>query len=188
MRVLYSAVKRFDPACGEAWRDFLDWSRLSQLREVISLDGILCPRFCDELTDDDWKHNVQEDYKLHLFHDLEYLLCKVAGNERLNMLALMQNPTDGELRSFSDDRFDFRGFDLMDLQLGNSALVNCGGFPKAFSPDDLSECGLLTDHAKGLLVQRLLRSEYPDCFDADCDVWAIWQMKMGPDLADEGLG
>lgn len=93
------------------------------------------------------------------------------------MLALMQNPTDDEVRSLNDNRFVFRGFDHMDLQLGNSALLNCGGFPKAFSPTDLSECGSLTDHAKAFLVQKLLRKEYPDCFDANCDVWAIWQMK-----------
>lgn len=178
MLVMYSAVKRFDPACGEPWRDFLNWSGLSQLREIVSLDGILCPGIIEELTDEDWRHNVQEDHKLHLFYDLEYLLGRVAGYERVNILALMQNPTDDdELRSFSDDRFVFSGFDLMDLQLGNSALLNCGGFPKAFSPHDLAECGLLKDHAKALLVQKLLRSEYPDCFDADCDVWAIWQMK-----------
>ena len=177
MPFMYSAVRRFDPSCGEPWQDFIKWSGLTQLREVVSLDSILCPRICEELTEEDWRHNVQEDHKLHLFYDLEYLLGRAAGTQGVNILALMQNPTEDDVRSFSDDRFAFRGFDLMDLQLGNSALVGCGGFPKAFSPDDLSECGLLTDHAKASLVQKLLRKEYPDCFDADCDVWAIWQMK-----------
>ena len=181
MPVMYSAVRRFDPACGDSWRDFLNWSGLSQIREVVSLNSILCPTICEELTDEDWKHNVQEDHKLHLFQDLEYLLDRVGRSGRVNILALMQNPPDDELRSFDDSRFAFRGFDLMDLQLGNCALVNCGGFPNPFSPDDLSECGLLTDHAKALLVQRLLRAEYSDCFDANSDVWAIWQMKSGPE-------
>ena len=43
MPVVYSAVKRFDPGCGVAWRKFIDWSGLTQLREVVSLDGILRP-------------------------------------------------------------------------------------------------------------------------------------------------
>ena len=97
----------------------------------------------------------------------------------MNVLALMENPTDEEVRAFNDDRFIFRGFDLVELQTGISALVNCGGFPKAFSSTDLSDCGLLTDHAKALSVQKLLRAEYPDEHHADCDVWAIWQMNAG---------
>jgi len=54
MPVIYSAVKRFDPACGERWREYIDWSGLTQLREVVSLDGLLCPTVIEELTDEDW--------------------------------------------------------------------------------------------------------------------------------------
>jgi hypothetical protein len=180
MPVMYSAVERFEPACGQSWRAFIDWSGLTQLREVISLDCSLCPTIFPELTDEDWRHNVQEDFKADsLFYDIEYVLGKVAGSDRANVLALMQNPTDEEVCEFRDRRFDFRGFDLMDLQMGISALLNCGGFPKAFSPADLSDCGLLTDHAKASLVQERLRAEYPDEFHADCDVWAVWLMMRG---------
>ena len=98
---------------------------------------------------------------------------------------MIQNPTEDEVRSFSDHRFVFRGFDLVELQTGISALVNCGGFPKAFSPADHSDCGLLTDHAKALSVQNLLRAEYPDEPHADCDVWAIWQMTVGTEITGE---
>jgi hypothetical protein len=183
MPVIYSAVKRFDPACGESWTKFIEWSRLTQLREVVSLDCILCPSVIviDDLTAEDWQHNVNENFKCHLFHDLEYLLGKLAGTDRVNVLAMMQNPTDDEVRLFSDRRFDFRGFDLVELQTGISALVNCGGFPKAFASTDLSDCGLLIEYGNALSVQKLLRAEYPDEPHADCDVWAIWQMKMGPD-------
>lgn len=177
MPAVYSAVERFDPACGQRWQEYIKWSGPSHLREVVSLDTILCPTIFKELSDEDWQHNVQEDYKLHLFRDLEYVLGRVAGNDQATVLALMQNPTDEEFRSFSDGRFVFRGFDLMDLQGGNSALVNCGGFPEAFSSAELSDCGLLTDHTNALEVQKTLRTEHPGEFDADCDVWAIWQWK-----------
>ena len=187
MPTIYSAVKCFDPACGDNWTKFIEWCGLTQLREVISLDGILCPSIIviDDLSDEDWQHNVSENFKCHLFHDLERLLDKVAGSDQVNVLALMQNPTDDDVRSFSDRRFIFRGFDLIELQTGISALVNCGGFPKAFASTDLSDCGLLTDHAKALGVQKLLRAEYPDEHHSDCDVWAIWQMKAGSEIAGE---
>jgi hypothetical protein len=173
MPVIYSAVKRFDPSCGDKWTKFIAWSGLTQLREVVSLDGILGPTVFRELIDEDWQHNVQEDFKITFFYDLDHVLGKVARDERVNVLAPMQNPTEDEFRSFSDQRFVFRGFDLVELQTGISALVNCGGFDKAFSRADLSDCGLLTDHTTAASVQKRLRDEYPDEPHADCDVWAI---------------
>src|SRR4051812_33729473 len=168
MPVVYTAVQRFDPACGERWHKFIEWSGLKQLRQVVSLDLILCPTVFGELTAEDWQHNVQEDFKITLFHDLDHVLRRVAGDDRATVLALMQNPTVADLGSFADHRFVFRGFDLVELQTGISALVNCGGFDKAFAPADLSECGLLTDHAGAMNVQKRLRAEYPDEPHADC--------------------
>jgi hypothetical protein len=185
MPVIYTAVKRFDPACGERWHGFIEWSGLTQLREVVSLDLMLCPPVSRELNAEDWRHNVQEDFKLTLFHDLDHVLRRVAGDDRVSVLALMQNPTDDEVRSFTDPLFVFRGFDLVELQTGISALVNCGGFNKAFAPTELSDCGLLTDHARALTVQKRLRAEYPDEPHADCDLWAVWQMKAGPEMTGE---
>jgi hypothetical protein len=82
------------------------------------------------------------------------------------------------VRSFNDPRFAFRGFDLVELQTGISALVNCGGLDRAFAPTELSDCGLLADHARALAVQKRLRAEYPDEPHADCDLWAVWQMQV----------
>lgn len=181
MPVIYSAVKRFDPACGERWREFIDWSGLTQLREVVSLDIILCPNVIQDLTDEDWQHNVQESFMLTLFHDLSYLVRRVGEEGQVNILALLQNPTEEEVQSFSDRRFELRGFDLVELQTGISAVANnCGGFDKVFARSSLSECGLLTDYAHALRVQKRLREEYPDEPHAHCDLWAIWQMKAIP--------
>lgn len=185
MPVIYSAVKRFDPACGDNWTKFIAWSGLTQLQEVVSLDIMLCPTVFRELTEEDWHHNVQDDFKINFFHDLDYVLSKLGGDDRVNVLALLQNPTDDEVRSFSDRLFVFRGFDLVELQTGISALVNCGGFDKVFARADLSDCGLLTDHTTALSVQKRLRDEYPDEPHAHCDVWAIWQMKMGTEMIGE---
>ncbi len=185
MPIVFSAVKRFDPACGEAWQKFMEWSGLRQLREVVSLDLILCPTVFHDLTAEDWRHNVQEDFKITLFHALDHVLRRVAGDDRVNFLALMQNPTEDEACSFNDPRFTFRGFDLVELQTGISALVNCGGFDRAFVPTELSDCGLLADHARALTVQKRLRAEYPDEHHADCDLWAVWQMTTEPKMIGE---
>jgi hypothetical protein len=181
MSIVYSVVKRFDPACGERWQDFINWSGLTQLREIVSLDLILCPTIIRELTDEDWRHNVQEDFKLTLFRDLDYLLQRVGEVRQVNVLALLQNPTPNELQLFIDPRFHFRGFDLVELQTGISALVGCGGFDKAFAGSDLSECGLLTHHADALRVQNRLREKYPSEPHANCDLWAIWQLSERKD-------
>lgn len=187
MAVVYTAVECFDPGYGETWQKFITWSGLTQLREVVSLDSCLCPTFFRDLIVEDWQHNVQESIKIDLFYDLDYVVRRVAGADRVNVLALIENPTDEEVRSFSDRRFVFRGFDLVELATGISALVNCGGFDKAFCSADLSECGLLTGHAQALSIQKLLRDEYPDDSHADCELWAIWQMKERPDI-DSGGG
>ncbi len=184
MPVYFVAVRRFGPASGETWREFIEWSGLTHLREVVSLDTILCPSVFEGLTDEDWGHNVQEDFLIGLFHDLDYLLGKLDGHDRANILALMRNPTAAEVGSFTDPQFEFRGFDLVELQTGVSALVNCGEFDRAFAATDLSDCGLLTVHAKASDVQHLLRTEYPDEPHADCDVWAIWQI-TDQELRDE---
>lgn len=176
MPVFYTAVENFDPADSERWRSYVEWSGLAQLREIVSLDGMLCPCVFEEMTDEDWRHGVQEGFLTRLFYELDYLLERMGGDRRANVLALMQNPTTAEFHSFADPRFEFRGFDLVELMTGISALVNCGGFDKAFAPTDLSNCGLLTEHAKALEVRDRLRAEYPDEPHAHCDVWAIWQM------------
>ena len=46
--------------------------------------------------------------------------------------------------------------------------------------------GFEVPHGNALRVQKLLRAEYPDEHHANCDVWAIWQMKVGAEIAGEG--
>lgn len=176
MPVVYSAVERFDPACGDRWADYVRWSGLSHLREVVSLDILLCPTIFRHLSDDDWLHNLQADFQTHLFRDLDHVVRRSDGDDRVMILGLVPNPTPADITSFTDPRFEFRGYDLVETQTGISALVNCGGFDRAFTPTDLSDCGLLPDLSQAADVQARLRVEYPDEPHADCDLWALWQM------------
>lgn len=173
----FTAVQRFDPSCGEPWQSYIAWSGLGQLREVVSLDGVLCPSFFSELTEEDWRYNVQADFKTHLFLDVDHVVRRTQASERTNVLAVIENPTPDEIANFQQPSFVFRGFDLLERFGGDvSALLNCSGFAKAFSGSELSPCGLLTSHARALEVQRLLHANYPDEHHADCDVWGIWQL------------
>ena len=205
MRVSYYATKRFDPqeaddldnrvtfaypheptAPGVQWPKYIEWSKLTQLREVVSLDGILnCNVFDndEENSAEDWEHIdlylSDNETGFVTYKDLDYLLKKSAGRGPLNILAIIQNPTDGDMAAFADPRFEFRGFDLADKDFGMSALVNCGGFDKAFANSELSDCGLISSLSRADEVRGLLRQNYPDGDHTDCDVWAIWLMTRG---------
>lgn len=172
---MFTAVYAFDPSSGDAWAEFVGWSGLTRLREVVSLDIMLCPTFFVELTEEDWNYNVQLDYKSDKFVDAGYLRRRV-GNARAHVLALMEEPSLEDAASFVDPRFVFRGFDLVEDRTGISALVNCGGFDRAFLANSLSDCGLLAEYEEARRVQERLRVEYPDEPHAHCTLWAIWQM------------
>jgi hypothetical protein len=168
---LFTAVHRFDPSAGEAWAKYISWSGLVHLREVISLDIVLCPNFFEgHLAPEDWQHNVQADFKTHLFPEADYLIRRTAG-------APAHEPSADEVTAFADPRFVLRGFDLIEEMTGISALVNCRGFDKAFHGPELSDCGLLLDYAHARDVQHRLRAEYPEQSHADCKMWAIWQKR-----------
>jgi hypothetical protein len=175
MQTLFVAKRPFDPSVGESWNRYVAWSGLSQLSEVVSLDTMLCPTVPEELTPMDWDHNVHADYLVFFFHSLDYLRSRVAGDGRLNILAVLQNPTPDDVASMRLPGFAFAGFDLVDVHGDISALTNCGGFEGAFLNAELSELGLLTDPSRAQQVQTALRVQYPEEHHAQCHIWAIWR-------------
>ena len=175
----FIAVEKFSPHSGQAWQEYIAWSGLNHLREVVSLDILLCAPVVDELTAEDWNYNVQENYLTDYFHDLDYLLRRVDTFDHINILAVLLNPESDARHLWADDRFEFLGYDLIERTTGVSALTNCGGFDQAFANDDLSPVGLLTAYDDACTVQNLLKMHYPDDPHADCDLWAIWRMNRG---------
>ncbi len=177
----YIATQAFKPGSRQDWRGYVAWSQLAQLIEVVSLDIVLCPAVLDPLTPEDWEHNVQDDYLISFFVDLDYLLRRVARLPDINVLAVLREPSTADCAAFNDPRFAFMGFDLVEKPgLGISALSNCGGFPLAFANSDLNHFGLLPDYAAASAAQRKLLEHYPDEHHADCYVWAIWRMRDRP--------
>jgi hypothetical protein len=52
--VAYTAVEALDSSLGQYWIDFISWSEmdLSHLKEVISIDQMLCPSVVGELMEE----------------------------------------------------------------------------------------------------------------------------------------
>ena len=175
--ILFIALENFKLS-HDGWQKYVEWSKLSQLKEVISLDCSLCPPIIDELNDNDWRY-ISEDEKTFfgLFTNYDYLVDRVSNYNDFQILAVSKNPDKIDLESFVNPRFKFKGFDLVEDDTRISALTNCGGFPKAFSNDELSTCGLITTYARAKEVQKSLLEHYPDEHHADCSCWAIWRME-----------
>ncbi len=171
----YIAVEPFSPSWGDGWTKYVEWSGLTQLEEVIGLDSSLCPCVIKKLEDEDWKHNVQEDYVIDFFRDLDYLQSRIEGVQRVSILAAVRNPQAECRDAFPSPHFRFKGYDLVEMGMGMSALTNCGGFPLAFRNDELSSVGLISELPRVLEIQAILLDKYPDEHHANCDVWALWR-------------
>ena len=173
MQPWFIATETFTPEKGESWTKYVDWSGLTRLDEVVSLDPMLCPTVLAEIKHDDWPHIVNEDFMLGYFIDLEFLLAKIAGLDDLNLLCVYRNPASAPSPPTGPIDFEWLGYDLVDIQSSASALTNCGGFPDVFDNQELSSKGLLTSHARALQVQADLRTKYAEEPHANCHVWAI---------------
>jgi hypothetical protein len=180
---LFVAKRPFDPSAGDDWDRYVAWSGLSHLREVVSLDTILCPTVPEELTAADWEYNVHLDYQVFFFRSLEYLRGRIMEEGRLNILAVVQNPAEADVTGVTLPGFAFAGFDLVDVHGDVSALTNCGGFEGVFAASELSELGLLTRLDRAQEVQASLRALYPETPHAECHVWAIWRQRFAAQAA-----
>jgi hypothetical protein len=174
MNPLFIATEPFTPQDGDRWRNYIHWSGLTQLRELVSLDHMLCPPILTEIKADYWPHIVNEDFMLNYFLNLEFLKREIASVARRNLLCVLRNPSEEPARPPAEE-FQFLGYDLVDVQNSASALTNCGGFPDVFLNSELSSVGLLPDFRRAVQVQTGLRSGYPEEIHANCNLWAIFR-------------
>jgi hypothetical protein len=170
----FVATEKFDRT-DAAWAKYIAWSGLKQLEEVVSLDSSLCPTVLPKIKPEYWNRIVKEDFMLHFFTELDYLLGEIAAIPRKNLLCVFRNPAAQPSAAQVPEGFEFVGYDLLEKDSGTGALTNCGGFPKAFSNSELSEKGLLMKHERSRTVQEALIREYPNKPHADCHLWAIFR-------------
>ena len=61
----FIATEPFTPENGTKWRDYVAWSGIEQLEELVSLDSMLCPTLLPRIKDEYWPYIVNEDFMLH---------------------------------------------------------------------------------------------------------------------------
>lgn len=176
MSIGYGAVERFGPDSGDTWLNYVACFGVPHLKEVISLDGLLCPNLVKDLTDDDWQQNLVDDGLIFYFHHLDYFLSRFNVPANYQIVAIVKNPNGSE--TLDDPRFEFIGYDLIEADMGGgiSTLTNCGGWDKAFADSDLSEYGLVVSFERATRIKQLLIQYYPDDPHALCDLCAVWRM------------
>ena len=187
MQFLYIAKERFDPSRGTEWTKYIEWSGLTQLTEVVTLDGMLGPVALGETKDSYWPHIVNEDWMLDFFVDLEFLLSQLADTNELNILSVIRKPST-DVHSIDWGGFIFLGYDLLDQEGSISALTNCGGFPDVFANSELSQFGLIPDFDRAVEIQDMLRRKLPEDRHAHCDIWAFSRWQVDVELRHPTIG
>ncbi len=173
---LFIATERFDPTDGEKWQKYFEWAKIPAIKEVVSLDTCLCSRLIKEFSDEDWKHNAGKDAPPIHFGDLKYLLHRVRGMARRNILEVYRNPIAHINESAGGRDFVFAGYDLIEDATQISALINCGGFPEVFTNQELNCYGLISEFERAVKVKRLLLEKHPEEPHAHCEMYAIWRL------------
>lgn len=75
-----------------------------------------------------------------------------------------------------EEKFEFCGYDLVELPCCISAITNCGsGFEKAIIYKNLNSYGLISSYREAVLTQLKLNEEYPDESHAYCELIEIWR-------------
>lgn len=172
MKPWFIAVERFGPQNGHAWLEYLSWSKLTQLEELVSLDSLLCPPVFKKVEDHFWPHIVNEDFYLDYFTNLDFLRDQLTQHSNYRLLCVERNPNQTPELPAELNMFEFIGFDLVEAVSGVSALSNCGGWPELDNAE-LTKFGLISELQRALELQTVLPREHPEEHHADCDVWAI---------------
>jgi hypothetical protein len=182
MIFLHTAKRRFDESYrkdGHTWDDYIKWSKLNHLTEVVSLDGILNEDLVErDPGDPDYWNFIYVDGQCltDFFTSLEYVLQKTKTVEEFNLLTVVVNPTQ-DCKGILLHDYEFMGYDLLDRDYCNSALTNCGGFDETFLPADLNQFGLIDDYEKAHSMKRRLLKNNPESYNADTNVIAVWRHK-----------
>jgi hypothetical protein len=175
---LYTIRERCTPETQEGWEGYLAFSGFKHITELVTLDSIMCPDIITDLIDEDWSHNVQEDFRIAFFRDSEYLMDRQPLDPlRHQLLAILECPDRSKSVPLGFTRC---GFDIMDSYLGNSTLTNCGPIPEAFDPSTVNTFGLLSDGETAIEVRDKMRRQRPvDSHLGDCEVWLIARRLLG---------
>ena len=144
MTFLYTARGTYDKTYNEggmSWDKYIEWSKLTHLTELVSLDGMLNEILVEPDYDnaDDWDCiYIVEQYQTGFFTRLEFVFKRLKPKDKFNLLTVVLEP-DQDCKDVKIDDYEFVGYDLLDQDFSISALSNCGGFDETFLPTDLND-------------------------------------------------
>src|SRR6478672_3538773 len=118
MTILYTARDPFNPLYGDtmSWQSYIEWSKLHHLRELVSLDNMLCPLAFepDYESEELYKYMpVDNGYGTDLFTSMDFVLSHLKDTPTYNFMAVIKEPNE-ECRDIALEGFDFQGYDLLD--------------------------------------------------------------------------
>lgn len=112
---------------------------------------------------------------LDYFTSLDFVVQRTSRIKRAQVVAVACNPETEEVEAFSQTDFEFCGFDVMDSHLTTSALLGNSRFPGVFEVSELSDgSGLIPSRNRAFGIRDMLRRQFPDQQQAQCNVWGIW--------------
>jgi hypothetical protein len=182
MIFLYTARGTYDSIYDEygmSWEKYIEWSKLTHLTELVSLDGMLNEIIVEPDYDnaDDWDCiHVFEQYQTGFFTTLEFVFKRLKPRDKFNLLTVVIEP-DQDCKEIKIDDYEFVGYELLDQDFSISALTNCGGFDETFLPTDLNDKGLINDFTKAYEIKKRLLENNPKEHHADTNVIAVWRHK-----------
>jgi hypothetical protein len=182
MTFLYTIRGTFDKTYGEdkmswSWDKYIEWSKLTHLTELVSLDGMLNVILVepDYKNGEDWNFiHFVEHYQSGFFTTIDYVFKRLKPSNKFNLMTVVKEP-DQDCKGIKIEDYEFVGYDLLDRSFGVSALTNCGGFDETFLPSDLNNKGLIDNFVKAYDIKRRLLENNPEEFHADTYVIAIWR-------------
>ncbi len=178
MTFLYTARETYDED-GISWEKYIEWSKLTHLTELVSLDGMLNEILVKPDYDnaDDWNfiHCVGV-LQTEFFTAPDFVFKRLTTKNKFNLLTVVIEP-DEDCDKINVDGYEFIGYELLDQDFNVSALTNCGGFDETFLPIDLNDKGLIDSRAKAYDIKKRLLENTPDEHHADTNVIAVWRHK-----------
>lgn len=177
-RATFSKLSQAD---SKAWDNFIKWSKLNHLTELISLSSAhnenLVEIDFDNLDINDWQFIViDESFSTGFYTTSDFVLEKIKAKDEFNFLAVVKEPKE-KCESTEIEDFEFVGYELLDKDYTHSALTNCGGFDETFSSEELNQYGLISEFEKAYYIKKRLLENNPEEYHADCNVIAIWRHK-----------
>ncbi|GAB5407127.1 MAG: hypothetical protein Aurels2KO_53580 [Aureliella sp.] len=169
---LYTLRERFTANLQRRFDDYRTFSGFHHITELVTLDSMMCPDLVAEMRAEDWKHNVQEDFRTGLFRDADYLLRRQPLDaSKHQLIAALESPPK---HAPVPNGFAVCGHDIVDSYFGNSTLTNCGPIPEAFEPNEINELGLIDDRDRAFAIRDTLRKLQPeDPHLGACEVWSL---------------